>query len=337
MIQSLLGNKLNSINMLNTDMTRRSGESSTLSRSYGKYKNRLHHCSEVGLTHLKTIKVIQDEESNYVMLKEDKKSGKLYVEKSARNENSFENELEFFKHYDPENIYFPTLSCFMNTIGREDRFSVITEFIRGRDSHLLAAIATKEELKSMVAQLLNSVADLHRMGYIHADIKPGNVLVSDDFKVTLIDFGMTTRVGHAKSHRGSPYTRAPELHEMCPGRVDVGIDWWAFGATVAIWYYYHHNPQYVKAVITNTEMSKVQIAKNYFEAFSQYEFTPMKWSSGRFQAGIFPSSPSFDEETREFLALFLTIDPEFREFDTERLLQKLRNHRFFKNIDWSSL
>ena len=274
-----------------------------------------------------TIKVLQDEESNYVMLKENKKSGKFYVEKSTRSISSFEAELEFFSKYDANNRYFPKMACYMRTPGREERFSVVTEFIRGQDSHILASRADKNQLKSMVKQLFEAVVDMHKMGYIHADIKPGNVMVTDDFKVKLIDFGMSVRLGHAKKYRGSPYTRAPELHDMCWGEVDVGIDWWAFGSTVAIWYYYHYNNSNLKHQNNGDDTLTANLAKDYFQIHSSYDFTPFKWNGHGFRAGIFPSS--FEPEIRSFLALFLTIDPELRTFDAVRLQDIIRNHSFF--------
>lgn len=303
-------------------MIRHRSERSTASQFYGKFRNETPECSARFKKNLRTVKVLQDEESNYVMLKEDRSSGKMYVEKSTRSWSSFEAEIEFFSRMDRSNQLFPVFVCHMRTPGREERFSVVTEFIRGRDSHLLASIATKDQLKSMVRQLFESVVDLHQMGYIHADIKPGNVLVTDDFQVKLIDFGMATRVGHAKKYRGSPYTRAPELHDKCPGEVDLAIDWWAFGSTVAIWYYYHYtNSRYLKSHKVLTE------ATDYFQIFSSYDFTPFKYSGKRFHPGFFPAS--FEDSVRKFLAMFLTIDPELRTFDCERLHEIVRNHEYF--------
>jgi serine/threonine protein kinase len=328
MIGSLLGpiGGTSPANLIKPEM-RLGSDHSTASNLYGNFKNSIPECSKIGLTGLKLIKVIQDEESNYVMLKENQVDGKLYVEKSTKRRESFTNELEFFLHLDRSNRYFPKMVCHMPTPGREHRFSVMTEFIRGRDSHLAAGLANSSQLKSMVQQLFDAVVDLHRMGYIHADIKPGNVLVTDNFEVKLIDFGMASRVGKARKFRGSPYTRAPELHELCPGPVDIAIDWWAFGSTVSIWYYYHHanfNKHFSKKMAKKDEMMNPDIAQIYFEVFSSYEFTPFKWTGNKFNPGFFPSS--FEADVRRFLALFLVIDPELRTFDSVRLQTIARDY-----------
>lgn len=324
MIKSLIKGPMN---LVDAKMILKRSEHRTAGELYGKYRQSYPECSQIGLKHMKTVKVLQDEESNYVMLKE--KDGKFYVEKSTRSESSFDSELEFFSHLNKANKYFPVLTCYMRTPGREERLSVVTEFIRGRESEILAARATPEQLKSMVKQLFEAVVELHRMGYIHADIKPGNVLVTDDFQVKLIDFGMATRIGHAKKYRGSPYTRAPELHNMCPGPVDVAIDWWAFGATVAIWYYYHFNHAAHKHANLQNAVLTPQVAIKYFEMLSSYDFTPMKWKGGYFTAGIFPPAFAEDEKLQSFLALFLTIDPLLRTFDSERLQNIVRSHEYF--------
>ena len=283
-------------------LSRRRGEKRTASELFGKFSNIFSDCTTTFKNSLKTVKVLQDEESNYVMLKEDQRDGKLYVEKSTRSKTSFDSEIEFFHRLDGNNSLVPKLICFMPTPGREERFSILTEFIRGRDSHILAGQATSQQLKEMVQQLFEAVVDLHRMGFIHADIKPGNVLVTDDFRVKLIDFGMTTRVGEAKKYRGSPYTRAPELHDKCPGGVDVGIDWWAFGSTVAIWYYYHYNHSK-----NNLKQNKVHLRTvDYFQIFSSYDFTPFKWSGSKFHSGIFPSLICLNKEGDNGVTITLT-------------------------------
>lgn len=308
--------------------------------------NHLPHCSEAGLTRLKTLRVLQDEDANYVMLKLDERTGMLYVEKSVRSGRSYENELDFFRHYDAHTGLYARFACYMDDSDRHShdyshrgRYSVVTEFIPGRESHVFAMQASYEQLRRLTAQLFIAIAQMHATGFIHADIKPGNVLVTDDGQVRVIDFGMAVRVGHAKKYRGSPFTRAPELHDMCPGPVDEAIDWWAFGSTVAIWFYYHFNhPAVIKTghvlySVHQPEEMRELVAN--FARTSQYDFAPMRWTGREFRPGHFPHD--FPPALRSFLALFLTIDPELREFNTQRLQELVRSHEFFTGVNWSTM
>lgn len=318
---------------IDRSLKRHSGEHRNSNELYGHYSNHLSRCSTIDLTHMKILKVLQDEENSYVMLKQDTKTGKLYVEKSTTSRSSFDKETEFFKVADKNDPYFAKFACFS---VKGDRFSIVTEYFDGRDSHHLAKYASFSQLQRMTAQLFNAVIKLHRIGYVHADIKPGNVLASDDYNIHLIDFGMVERVAQARKYRGSPYTRAPELHDMTPGPVHEGIDWWAFGATVAIWFYYNCNTGgYRKNVANLDQLDYIQRAVATFQINAQYDFTPMKWSGGKFHANAIPSC--FDEKTRSFLAMFLALDSELREFNTERLQDKVRSHPFFEGFDWSSV
>lgn len=321
---------------IDRSMQRASGDHRNSNNLYGHYSNAIPQCRKVGLTNLKLLKVLQDETNSYVMLKQDTTTGKLYVEKSTTRENSFDKETEFFKVADINDPYFAKFACYsVENKGHETRYSVVTDYFDGRDSHITAQRASFSQLQSMTAQLFNAIVKLHRIGYVHADIKPGNVLASDDFKIQLIDFGMVERISEARKYRGSPYTRSPELHDMAPGPVNEGLDWWAFGATVAIWAYYQCQVGHHKLLDREDGVDFLQRAIANFQINSQYDFTPMKWGGGRFHAYSIPSC--FNPQIRSFLALFLTIDSELREFNTEALQARVRAHPFFDGFDWNSI
>ena len=57
------------------------------------------------------------------------------------------------------------------------------------NQHSLKPIDT---LKIMF-QVVNSLKHLHSVGYVHNDIKPGNIMMSKDYDTTLIDFGFAKK------------------------------------------------------------------------------------------------------------------------------------------------
>jgi len=56
----------------------------------------------------------------------------------------------------------------------------------------------------------DAAAHLHRHGYVHGDINPGNLVVDDTDHVTLVDLGIACKVGAAGAVRGTHAYMAPE-------------------------------------------------------------------------------------------------------------------------------
>ena len=59
--------------------------------------------------------------------------------------------------------------------------------------------------RGFLRQLISGVAAIHEIGYIHRDLKPWNIILSDDHsQVKIIDFGLATPLD--KSSRQMPFT-----------------------------------------------------------------------------------------------------------------------------------
>lgn len=93
-------------------------------------------------------------------------------------------------------------------------------------------LESTEGIMGAVAQLADGVAALHRAGLRHGDIKPDNVLVREDGRVIVVDFGLARRVDDlgAKVGAGTPSYMPPE--QMAGEYVGPESDWYAVGATL---------------------------------------------------------------------------------------------------------
>jgi serine/threonine-protein kinase len=86
-------------------------------------------------------------------------------------------------------------------------------------------------LMEIFHQAAEGLAALHKTGYLHADMKPHNIIVGPDRKVTLVDFGQSCKIGTAKTRiQGTPDYIAPE--QIDKATLDVRTDVYNFGATM---------------------------------------------------------------------------------------------------------
>jgi eukaryotic-like serine/threonine-protein kinase len=87
------------------------------------------------------------------------------------------------------------------------------------------------DLVSYFQQIASGLQHLHGLGYVHGDIKPGNLLVTPAGQVKVIDFGHACPIGtHKQRLQGTPRYMAPEQRSC--GRVDERTDVYNLGMTM---------------------------------------------------------------------------------------------------------
>jgi serine/threonine protein kinase len=86
---------------------------------------------------------------------------------------------------------------------------------------------TVGESVSLLSQLLDALGEAHSKGVLHRDIKPGNLMIADNGRLKVTDFGIarieSTQITRTESIVGSPGYMAPEQYTggECDRRVDV--------------------------------------------------------------------------------------------------------------------
>ena len=95
---------------------------------------------------------------------------------------------------------------------------LVMKVVRGRT---LARLVTKRtggwaiaDVLPVVRQVGAALAELHRCGFVHRDLKPGNIMVTATGHVTLLDYGLTRTIASTLTQPGvvlgSPQFMSPE-------------------------------------------------------------------------------------------------------------------------------
>jgi len=98
------------------------------------------------------------------------------------------------------------------------------------------------ELLSLMDDLLDVLKAAHANGIVHLDVKPGNVFVTRERRVKLLDFGIAqqshpsrrSHVTPSGSAIGTPAFMAPEQARGQSAEMDARTDLWAVGATMFV-------------------------------------------------------------------------------------------------------
>ncbi len=114
----------------------------------------------------------------------------------------------------------------------DDEVYLVMEWIRGHNLRRHCATPrTVRELVALYRAAGEGLSAAHRAGLVHRDFKPENVMVGDDGRVRVLDFGLALdRVdGDDGAVAGTPRYMAPEQQR---GEVSEAVDQYAFGVAL---------------------------------------------------------------------------------------------------------
>src|SRR5271165_384226 len=133
-------------------------------------------------------------------------------------------------------LYHENLVRLNELFSEGDQWFFTMEFVEGEN--FLAHIRPdgvkchSDRLRSALCQLARGVNALHRAGWLHRDLKPGNVLVTSEGRVVVLDFGLIKDIdvgagSESSTLVGTPSYMAPEQAIGSP--VTEASDWYAVG------------------------------------------------------------------------------------------------------------
>ncbi|CAG7726954.1 unnamed protein product [Allacma fusca] len=170
--------------------------------------------------------------------------GQIYLVQNARTKKRFalKRQLSFFNN---EDTCPAQLQLEMQVHTRADPNFVVKalaawdhgDFCYMLLEHMLGDITifyrlNEPQAVSIVHQIGKAISYLHSCGYVHRDLKPGNILVDKAFNVKLSDFGLCTKTSHYPHgvRCGTPSYMAPE--SLIYKVYSEESDWFSFGLTI---------------------------------------------------------------------------------------------------------
>jgi serine/threonine protein kinase/predicted negative regulator of RcsB-dependent stress response len=118
---------------------------------------------------------------------------------------------------------------------------IAMELVEGRTITVWAKSATIRERLLMMARVCEAVDAAHRRGVIHRDLKPGNILITDDNDPKVLDFGIARLAGQTQAHTlqtaagqivGTIGYMSPEQLSGDTTKVDTRSDVYALGVVL---------------------------------------------------------------------------------------------------------
>jgi eukaryotic-like serine/threonine-protein kinase len=102
----------------------------------------------------------------------------------------------------------PNIATVYEVGDHEGTRFIAMELVEGQTlkDRLEAARLSMKELLDFASQIARGLAKAHESGIVHRDLKPGNLMVTSDGLVKILDFGLARRTPHA-SDVGSGLTR----------------------------------------------------------------------------------------------------------------------------------
>jgi serine/threonine protein kinase len=153
-------------------------------------------------------------------------------------------------------------------LRRQKRSSLVMEYLEGKDLRQEKRYPLGQ-LMDIFRQVAQALSTIHSRGFVHADLKPENIIVGAHGRVTLVDFGLSCRNGSKASRiRGTREYIAPE--QLGNGIITSLTDIYNFGATM----YYLLTDTHVPALMPAVGQDEIFISDEKMKPRDVREIKP---------------------------------------------------------------
>lgn len=114
----------------------------------------------------------------------------------------------------------PRLIDFLDFLDINGHLYIVMEYVEGKNLeeyiYSVNGLIPEEKALPMFLKILDAVGYMHSKGYLHLDIKPSNIMLTQNGDIKLIDLGIASKLTNSSTSTGygTPTYMAPEQSAM---------------------------------------------------------------------------------------------------------------------------